>query len=53
VLGWSAEEVASHIDGIGETLARVFDAARAQGISSEHAAHDLAEARLRSGGLVG
>lgn len=49
VLGWSAEEVATHVDGIGETLGDAFDAARAQGVSSERAAHDLAEARLTAG----
>lgn len=46
VLGWSAEEVAAHIEGIGATLSEVFDQARASGSSAEHAAHVLAESRL-------
>ncbi|AXT86002.1 phenylalanine dehydrogenase [Aeromicrobium sp. A1-2] len=50
VLGWSTEEVAAHIDGIGATLDDVFGTARAGGISSEQAALDLAAARLAAGG---
>ena len=46
VLGWSTEEVAVHIDGIGATLGNVFESARARGVSSEQAALDLAAARL-------
>jgi leucine dehydrogenase len=46
VLGWSAEEVSAHIDGIRGTLGEVFDAARARGISADHAARDLALSRL-------
>ncbi|WP_332666140.1 Glu/Leu/Phe/Val dehydrogenase family protein [Aeromicrobium sp.] len=46
VLGWSAQEVAAHIEGIGATLGEVFEQARATGSSAEHAAHVLAESRL-------
>lgn len=46
VLGWSAEEVANHVQGIGDTLGQVFSAAGARGIGTDQAAHDLAEARL-------
>jgi leucine dehydrogenase len=46
VLGWSAEEVAAHIEGISGTLGEVFTQARSTGTSAEHAAHVLAESRL-------
>ena len=46
VLGWSAQEVAAHIEGIGATLGEVFEQARSTGSSAEHAAHVLAESRL-------
>jgi leucine dehydrogenase len=46
VLGWSAEQVAAHVEGISGTLAEVFAQARSTGSSAEHAAHVLAESRL-------
>ncbi|MGO4258866.1 Glu/Leu/Phe/Val dehydrogenase dimerization domain-containing protein [Marmoricola sp. RAF53] len=46
VLGWSAEEVAHHVDGIGATVAAVFARSRAGGVSADHAARDLAASRL-------
>lgn len=46
VLGWSAQEVAAHIEGISGTLGEVFEQARSTGSSAEHAAHVLAESRL-------
>jgi leucine dehydrogenase len=45
VLGWSAEEVAAHVDGIGATLGEVFTAARTHGVSTEQAARELAAGR--------
>jgi leucine dehydrogenase len=46
VLGWSAEEVAKHVEGIAETLGAVFAVSREQGISTERAARELATSRL-------
>ena len=46
VLGWSAEEVDAHVEGISGTLGEVFAQARSTGSSAEHAAHVLAESRL-------
>lgn len=41
VLGWSAGEVSAHVNGIGETLRRVFQRARAEGITTDRAAREL------------
>jgi leucine dehydrogenase len=46
VLGWSAEEVSSHVDGIRETLSKVFDRAREAGLTTDAAARELAMGRL-------
>jgi leucine dehydrogenase len=46
VLGWTAEEVATHVDEIGTTLAGVFAWSREAGVTTEQAAHDLAVSRL-------
>jgi leucine dehydrogenase len=46
VLGWSAAEVALHVDGIGATLAQVFDVARSERVTTERAARRLAQERL-------
>lgn len=46
VLGWSPDEVAAHVEGIGATLQEVFEVARAERISSERAARRLARERL-------
>lgn len=48
VLGWSAGEVASHVDGIGITLAEVFARSRDAGVTTEQAARDLAVSRVSS-----
>ncbi|MFC7362601.1 Glu/Leu/Phe/Val dehydrogenase dimerization domain-containing protein [Nocardioides astragali] len=47
VLGWSADQVAAHVEGIEGTLKEVFDLARSERISTEHAARRLASERLR------
>ena len=46
VLGWTADEVASHVDGIGTTLQQVFAQARSERVSTERAARNLAQDRL-------
>lgn len=46
VLGWTAEEVDRHVEGIADTLGEVFRASRAEGISTDHAAQVLGESRL-------
>lgn len=46
VLGWSAEQVSTHVDGIAATLADVFAHARSEGVSTDRAARDLAARRL-------
>ncbi|MGO2110989.1 MAG: Glu/Leu/Phe/Val dehydrogenase dimerization domain-containing protein [Pseudoclavibacter sp.] len=46
VLGWSAEEVAAHVEGIGATLGEVFALAAEDGVSTERAARMLAERRF-------
>lgn len=45
VLGWSAQEVAAHIEGIAGTLGEVFAQARSTSSSADHAAHAMAESR--------
>ncbi|KAA1418419.1 Glu/Leu/Phe/Val dehydrogenase [Mumia zhuanghuii] len=53
VLGWTAEEVATHVEGIADTLREVFVRSRVGGISHDHAARDLADERLgRAGSRV-
>jgi leucine dehydrogenase len=46
VLGWSDDEVSSHIEGIGDTLEEVFARAAAAGTSTESTARRLARERL-------
>jgi leucine dehydrogenase len=46
VLGWTPEEVTRRTLRIGATLADVFADARARGVTTEQAAHDLAARRL-------
>jgi leucine dehydrogenase len=46
VLGWTDDQVTRRTLQIGETLRRVFADARAYGITTEQAAHDLAARRL-------
>ncbi|MGH3997982.1 MAG: Glu/Leu/Phe/Val dehydrogenase family protein, partial [Pseudonocardiaceae bacterium] len=46
VLGWDAGEVSAHVEGIGDTLHEIFDLARAEKMSTEHAARQLATERL-------
>jgi leucine dehydrogenase len=48
ILGWSDEEVTSHLGKIGETLDAVFDRARATSTSTETTARRLALERLSS-----
>ena len=47
VLGWNREESARKVDEIYDTLLRIFEAADAEGISTNTAADRLAEDRLR------
>ena len=46
VLGWTEDQVTRRTLQIGRTLRRVFADARAYGITTEQAAHDLAARRL-------
>jgi leucine dehydrogenase len=46
VLGWTEDQVRHRTLQIGRTLRRVFADARAYGITTEQAAHDLAARRL-------
>jgi leucine dehydrogenase len=46
VLGWTEDQVTRRTLRIGRTLRRVFADARAYGITTEQAAHDLAARRL-------
>jgi leucine dehydrogenase len=48
VLGWSEHQVRERTLRIGATLETVFADARARGVTTERAAHDLAAARLAS-----
>lgn len=50
VLGWTADEVATHVEGIGTTLQQVFEHARSEHVSTERAARDLAQYRLSVAG---
>jgi leucine dehydrogenase len=45
-LGWDEAELARRVEGIGETLTRIFEAADAGGITTDDAAERLAAARL-------
>ncbi|HVE64589.1 MAG TPA: Glu/Leu/Phe/Val dehydrogenase dimerization domain-containing protein [Mycobacteriales bacterium] len=47
-LGWDSDRVAAGLVGIGATLAQIFTAADAHGISTDRAAERVAEARLES-----
>lgn len=49
VLGWTADEVAAHVEGIGATLEQVFEQARSERVSTDTAARRLAEDRLAQG----
>ena len=50
LLGWEASEVSARIDGIYDTIARVFAAAKREGVPPSRAADQLAEERLRAKG---
>jgi leucine dehydrogenase len=45
-LGWDPERLEREVEGIGETLARVYAEADAEGIPTAEAAERLAGARL-------
>ena len=47
VLGWSREESAQKVEQVYDTLLKIFEAADAEGISTNTAADRLAEDRLR------
>ena len=47
-LGWTPEEMATRLAGIGDTLLQVFDAADREGISTDAAAGRLARSRLEA-----
>ena len=51
LFGWTAEQSLSKIDQIYDTVLQVFESAQAQGITTNKAADQLAEERLRGGGL--
>jgi len=48
-LGWSEDEVRARIEGIGATLAEVFDRAEADGVATSTAADRIAMDRLTAG----
>jgi leucine dehydrogenase len=45
-LGWDEAELDRRVEGIGETLTRIFETADAEGITTDEAAERLAAARL-------
>jgi leucine dehydrogenase len=45
-LGWDEAELERRVEGIGETLARIFETADAEGITTDEAAERLAAERL-------
>ena len=47
-LGWDDDEVEQALEGIGGTLAEIFERSAAEGISTGRAADDLVAARLRA-----
>jgi glutamate dehydrogenase/leucine dehydrogenase len=51
VLGWSHAELDRRLAGIGDTLREIFGSAERQGISTDAAARQLAESRLRARGV--
>lgn len=51
LLGWTAEESLTKVDQIYDTVLRVFESAKAQGITTNKAADQLAEERLRGSGV--
>jgi leucine dehydrogenase len=48
-LGWGDPEVDRALEGIGDTLAEIYRRSEAEGISTEQAAQELADRRLRAG----
>ena len=46
-LGWDTAELDRRVEGIGDTLTRIFGAAEAEGITTDEAAERLAAERLR------
>lgn len=51
-LGWDEAELDRRVEGIGETLARIFATADAEGITTDEAAERLAAERLAAPGHV-
>ena len=49
LLGWKPEDAARKINEIYDTILRIYESARAQGITTNKAADQLAEERLRRG----
>jgi leucine dehydrogenase len=47
-LGWTEEQMAARLAGIGDTLTEVFHAAERDGISTDEAAQRLARARIQA-----
>jgi leucine dehydrogenase len=52
-LGWSAEEMAARLAGVGGTLQRVLDLAGREGITPEAAARKLAWERIEAARSAG
>jgi leucine dehydrogenase len=48
-LGWTDEQMAARLEGIGETLVEVFSTSEREGITTEAAAERLARARIDAG----
>ena len=48
-LGWTQQELDARLRGIADTLDEVFDAAEAEGITTEEAAERVAHARIAAG----
>jgi leucine dehydrogenase len=48
VLGWSAEVLAAHLAGVGDSLAEIFRTADVDGITTQAAAEALAQRRLHA-----
>ena len=46
-LGWTPDELEREVEGIGETLTRIYAEADAEGITTAAAAERLADERLR------
>jgi len=48
LLGWSPDQASRKVDEIYDTILKIYEGARAEGIATNKAADRLAEARLKA-----